>query len=394
MEERTIPPTRNLLNTKSWASLRFFSASACRASSLVAGILVSTVALGTILGINETEELRMAHAIKRGLCFHPDTKEVEIREELLPFRLNLVRERVETKYGFCGITGPTGTGKSLLLDKLGYTMQNVIKIHRRANHPATLSDQLLSTLRSEIFTLPAPLCQVRYSNHRDSTRILKHVFDHVRQKTDAPVTVLIDIPSTPQNLDFLSLANVSWFNVLNNTEILPAALNIETLARDIKFLASDMKIMQCAFVATEEEYLFRYLTRHEPSLHLFNTSELSLDSSKYYLKTYRSLAHVDEASLKRIPRTYSILNNYAEAQDKDLFVRERFNSEVVAVRNQSKEAKKFLQLLLTRGSMYSQSCDSIERNDLLILLSDGLVRLNSRMEFEISFDAVREAVRE
>jgi hypothetical protein len=265
-------------------------------------IVTATLGLAFTVTLNHTEEYRMARAIRDGSYFASPVPEEKIDESLLPVPLQLMQQKVASESTFCGMVGPKGVGKSYALDKLGYTLPNVVKLHISAVKPCDLSDLLVSHLKGKIFVAPFPWNRLRLTNY-ESTVTIQNVFNKVHRETKSPVTVLIDMDaatvSGPVSANVPGFLGGSYASVKTTpADILPLALSVDKFTRDAKKLSADMRLMQLFFIASEG-LLFQYQAQREPRLCLFLTSELSVAASKSYLKQYYNVDVVDDGHLRR-----------------------------------------------------------------------------------------------
>eukprot|EP01124_Arcella_intermedia_P028487 TRINITY_DN5796_c0_g1_i2.p1 TRINITY_DN5796_c0_g1~~TRINITY_DN5796_c0_g1_i2.p1 ORF type:complete len:146 (-),score=23.71 TRINITY_DN5796_c0_g1_i2:23-460(-) len=114
----------------------------------------------------------------------------------------------------------------------------------------SIKDDIYYRLREEIFIPPA-FWRVRIRSFAPEKVIIK-VFRRVQEKTGLPVTVLIDI--SPEKGTESINAEGTWTMKgqvkLNPSTIFPV-LNVENFIKGVKSLATDEKVMHCAFVAAE-----------------------------------------------------------------------------------------------------------------------------------------------
>jgi len=306
---------------------------------------------------------------------------------------------------FCGIVGLKSTGKSVTLDQVGSRMENVVKIQVKDFTPE-LSVPLLSHMREGILTLPFPWCHMRLKS-QTATKIVGNVFDRVKRNTGTPVTVLIDInPKQKFSGSVKDKVNSSWIEwfighrlpsqELFEQELLkmiPAPFYADIFVRDVKNLVADEGIMQCLFAASEGMELQDQAER-EPRLRLLLAKELSVDISKKFLKKYYQLDSVDVLHLRKIPRTFSKLQDYGQAPDKEFFVAEQFSGTIQKIKRLPSKQLEFIMKAQSHPVGRDDYTKELSEEDVKAMVAANLLYKNGAALYEIQFDAIALAARE
>jgi len=171
--------------------------------------------------------------------------------------------------------------------------------------------------------------------------------------------------------------------------------NANRFVRDVKNLVSDEGIMQCLFVASEGVEI-QDLTDDEPRLRLFLAKELSIDKAQNFLKNYYKLDNLAIEHLRKIRRTFSNLDRYSDALDKNQFVAKQFAKQIRKVK--ALHPKQFE--LLKKAASHPVDSDDYEnitgftQEDLKSMVARNLLYMNDAGSYEIQFEAIALAVRE
>jgi len=213
-----------------------------------------------------------------------------------------------------------------------------------------------------------------------------------------PVTVLIDISPHKSLTSIETKVPVpgAFWSTTEKLEFDPAGVlpevDVETFIRELKFFATDVKVMHCAFVASEG-LQFQPQAYRENRFHIFISQELTIQKAKLVLERYN--VDVDETHLKQIPRTFITLSQYAKAVDKEGYVKKRFSQTQASVRRLPKPYKNLLRKACIKPIGYVEiSAEKLSEEDVVkTLVATNLLTLNELSEFEIQFDVVVEAIK-
>jgi len=278
-------------------------------------------------------------------------------------------------------------------------MANVVKIELKQYAP--IDEEILFHMRTKIFTLPFPWCHFRLNTYLTATHIVKNVFDRAKRKTGKPATVLIDLkPKLKMSgsvQDKVTLSWTEWFigNRLPSRElfeqellrkIIPAPFYANLFVNDIKDLVADKGIMQCLFAASEE-ILQDQVTR-EPRLRIFLAKELSIDISKKFLKKYYQLDNVDVLHLQKIPRTFSNLQSYGEASDKESFVEVQFHNKIEVLMRLPPKQLEFIMKARSHPVGRIDYTTELSEEDVKAMVAANLLYKNMAGRYEIQFDSI------
>jgi hypothetical protein len=297
---------------------------------------VSKVLLGGALAFGAgalllhcTEPMRVCRAIRRGAYappahfsadpasgsrFDPEWSTVPTLE---------VIQAMHADGAIVGIVGPESTGKTTWAANYARTHSNTVYVeHHEGESPAAA---VMRTLRSGVLVLPSIIFPLT-GNEED---YIEQIFSRVSKGDDhAPVTVVFDVAEGP-----VAATQPAPTTMQGLKKAAAAKIGGEASAGDfvsgIKRLTAARRCMRGLFTSSEP---LMFTTVADPHLKLFVTKELTIAQARDFLhrrhglptapastntpatkqQPSRDSALVTDDDLKRIPRTFRHLTNYAE----------------------------------------------------------------------------------
>jgi hypothetical protein len=259
---------------------------------------------------NETEEYRIARAIKNGNLRPKGTVPEGYDSKFCQFPRDKVRKIVygDSRQMFCSLVGMKSTGKSTELQMFGLDIENKNIIYCKFNDrqkSADLDGILYETMHKSVFNMPGFLYEIAFGRPL-RRHFIENIFRKVLEDTQEPVTIVLDI--TPEKV--------------------PTSLNSTQLVKEIKHYVADAKTARCLFAAPKGMG-FEVERHRELRLTVLIVGEISIEASKNFLK--HCGVDSDDNHLKLFPRTFSSLIDYSVAKNKDEFVKKAIKAEVLKI---------------------------------------------------------------
>jgi len=237
---------------------------------------------------------------------------------------------------FCQFPLPDVINSADLLDSRPQEKQ-ALSIWSQTTCRASLCDALHECLKKSVYRLPWFLDRMRLDSSLTSEDIITKVFRDVKKNSGTPVTAVIDIhPPTSNNIhnQVPSLSSPGVFEraVQDPKSLVLSSFDARSFTRQVKQLV-DKGVMQCLFAATER-LSFQVEAVRESRLDLFMASELSIIISERYLQQLGLVTNEKEKRelLSHLPRSFTNLKDFAQKEDRKVFVDSQFEKEMAKIR--------------------------------------------------------------
>ena len=363
---------------------------------------------------NQTEERRMAYAIKGGMFMptYPATHD----KRFCQFPTSQIKNVIHgSPNQFCGLVGVKSTGKSTELIIIASQEQNVVYVVMDGKQGSELDDVLYETMYKKIWKMPWFLSQIRLTRATHRRKVVENVFSMVLEDTKVPVTIVLDL-SAEKELAFG--ANMKSTEGMVNAVSSGATIGLSSFSprqfvKEIKHYVADARSARCIFAAAEG-LLFQDLSHYEHRLRLFIAGELSLDIATQYLVYLTTIdmpgspgSSDTNVHLGLFPRTFASLTAYYQAVDKEIFARNAFGSERAKIETSfcscstpwlpfaRHPALSLYMLSLQRPIRYydiRNLCNLSESQFLTAFVKTNIFQLTKGGEFILQFDVTKEAV--
>ncbi|CAJ1409668.1 unnamed protein product [Effrenium voratum] len=302
------------------------------ASRAVAWLRANAAALGVgmpVVGVigcyawNATETQRMARQICKG-HFQPDAL-ADYEERFCLFDRNMMENAQ-----MVGLVGLKSTGKSSTLSHFLRERPNPFHLKLKDGN---LYDALHQKLKKAVLCLPFLADRLRWDAAKTSEDIVIEVFKLVQEQTGSPVQLGVDVVLNPMILP-LEAADKAVKTVQNLFLPTPSSvpifssINIIMLVKDVKWLCADERVASAVIASSEGLEL---LSVNEPRLEKLMAEEMPLEKAKDYLQHIHARDYRDEM-LRKIPRTFSSLQRFKTAQDKEDFCQKQMEAWMLSVK--------------------------------------------------------------
>ena len=259
---------------------------------------------------NATESRRMARQIRIGR-FRPEAS-AEYDQNFCLFD----RGRMQNAQ-MVALVGLKSTGKSSTLSQFLRERQNPFHLKLTDGN---LYDALHEEMKEAVLCLPFLARHLRWDASKTSEHIVIEVFKLVREQTGSPVQLGVDVvlnpPTVPLEGADKAVKSVQSL-ILPTPSSVPifSAFNIIKVVKDVKWLCADARVASAVMASSEGLEL---LSVNEPRLRKLMAEEMTLEKAKDYLQHIHAKGYTDEM-LKKIPRTFSTLQDFKTAPDKEDF---------------------------------------------------------------------------
>ena len=281
-----------------------------RANAAALGVGMPVVGVIGCYAWNATETQRMARQICKG-HFQPDAP-ADYAERFCLFDRNMMENAQ-----MVGLVGLKSIGKSSTLSHFLRERPNPFHLKLKDGN---LYDALHQELKKAVLCLPFLADRLRWDAAKTSEDIVIEVFKLVQEQTGSPVQLGVDVVLNPMILP-LEAADKAVKTVQNVFLPTPSSvpifssINIIKLVKDVKWLCADERVASAVIASSEGLEL---LSVNEPRLEKLMAEEMPLEKAKDYLKHIHAKDYRDEM-LKIVPRTFSSLQRFKTAQDKEAF---------------------------------------------------------------------------
>ena len=259
---------------------------------------------------NATESRRMARQIRIGR-FRPEAS-AEYDQNFCLFD----RGRMQNAQ-MVALVGLKSTGKSSTLSQFLRERQNPFHLKLTDGN---LYDALHEEMKKAVLCLPFLARHLRWDASKTSEDIVIEVFKLVREQTGSPVQLGVDVvlnpPTVPLEGADKAVKSVQSL-ILPTPSSVPifSAFNIIKVVKDVKWLCADARVASAVMASSEGLEL---LSVNEPRLRKLMAEEMTVEKAKDYLQHIHAKGYTDEM-LKKIPRTFSTLQDFKTAPDKEDF---------------------------------------------------------------------------
>ena len=211
------------------------------------------------------------------------------------------------------LVGLKSTGKSSTLSQFLRERQNPFHLKLTDGN---LYDALHEEMKEAVLCLPFLARHLRWDASKTSEHIVIEVFELVQEQTGSPVQLGVDVVLNPPTVP-LEGADKAVKSV--QSLILPtpsfSAFNIIKVVKDVKWLCADARVASAMMASSEGLEL---LSVNEPRLRKLMAEEMTVEKAKDYLQHIHAKGYTDEM-LKKIPRTFSTLQDFKTVPDKEDF---------------------------------------------------------------------------
>ena len=259
---------------------------------------------------NATESRRMARQIRIGR-FRPKAS-AEYDQNFCLFD----RGRMQNAQ-MVALVGLKSTGKSSTLSQFLRERQNPFHLKLTDGN---LYDALHEEMKEAVLCLPFLARHLRWDASKTSEHIVIEVFELVQEQTGSPVQLGVDVvlnpPTVPLEGADKAVKSVQSL-ILPTPSSVPifSAFNIIKVVKDVKWLCADARVASAMMASSEGLEL---LSVNEPRLRKLMAEEMTVEKAKDYLQHIHAKGYTDEM-LKKIPRTFSTLQDFKTAPDKEDF---------------------------------------------------------------------------
>ncbi|CAE6948543.1 unnamed protein product [Symbiodinium sp. CCMP2456] len=281
-----------------------------RANAAALSVSMPVVGVMGCYAWNATESKRMARQI-RNRHFQPEAF-AEYDQRFCLFDRNRMQNAP-----MVALVGLTSTGKSSTLSQYLKERPNPFYLSLTDGN---LYDAVYEELKKAVLCLPFLAHHVRWDASKTRKDIVIEVFKLVQEQTGSPVQLGVDVVlnsttlpvegadravKTVQNLYLPAPSSVPSFS----------PINIIKLVTDVKWLCADARVASAVIASSEGLEL---LSVNEPRLRTLIAEEMPLEKAKEYLQHIHAKDYTDEM-LKKIPRTFTLLQYFKTAPDKEDF---------------------------------------------------------------------------
>jgi hypothetical protein len=340
---------------------------------------------GVALGVNHTEEARMASAIKNGKLRPPAVKYYDAA--FSQFSASDVKKVIASSDDpkFCGLIGTKDTGKSTELRNFASDKENknIMYCKVTGDENVELDELLYGTLKKHVITMPGMLSGIRLNGSLSRRDTVKNVFQKVHKNTDELVTMVVDMGYDKH------------------------VLKPKRFVDSVRHYVVDARLSRCVFAASDALEL-QDVSRTEPRLVLFSAAEIPIQTAKKYIQHVSSsdVKEPSEDCLKMFPRTFSSLHRFVEARDKELYAKVELHGEVVKVESSlnsgniprvpiyEQHVRKLYKTALTRPITFGDAyaiC-GLSEEQFITQFVDTDIFQQTQKGLELQFDATRQAV--
>jgi len=259
---------------------------------------------------NATESQRMARQIRIGR-FRPKAS-AEYDQNFCLFD----RGRMQNAQ-MVALVGLKSTGKSSTLSQFLRERQNPFHLKLTDGN---LYDALHEEMKEAVLCLPFLARHLRWDASKTSEHSVIEVFKLVREQTGSPVQLGVDVvlnpPTVPLEGADKAVKSVQSL-ILPTPSSVPifSAFNIIKVVKDVKWLCADARVASAMMASSEGLEL---LSVNEPRLRKLMAEEMTVEKAKDYLQHIHAKGYTDEM-LKKIPRTFSTLQDFKTAPEKEDF---------------------------------------------------------------------------
>ena len=183
-----------------------------------------------------------------------------------------------------------------------------------------LYDAMHAEMKKAVLRLPFLADHLRWDASKTSEDIVIEVFELVREQTGSQVQLGVDVVLNPTTLPVEGAdkaVKAVQSLVLPTPSSVPffSSFNIIKVVKDVKWLCADARVASAVIASSEGLEL---LSVNEPRLRKLMAEEMPLEKAKDYLAHIQAKDYTDEM-LKKIPRTFSSLQDFKTAPDKEHF---------------------------------------------------------------------------
>jgi len=281
-----------------------------RANAAVLGVGMPVVGVIGCYAWNGTETQRMARQIRKG-HFQP-VAPLDYEQRFCLFDRNMMENAQ-----MVGLVGLKSTGKSSTLSHFLRERPNPFHLKLKDGN---LYDALHQELKKAVFCLPFLADRLRWDAAKTSEDIVIEVFRLVQEQTGSPVQLGIDVVLTPmtfpsEGADKAVKTVQNLFLPTPSSVPIYSSINIIKLVKDVKWLCADERVASAVIASSEGLEL---LSVNEPRLEKLMAEEMPFEKAKDYLQHIHAKDYRDEM-LKKVPRSFSSLQRFKTAQDKEDF---------------------------------------------------------------------------